>query len=267
MDETLTDLEGRPPLFDYLILDEAQNLCDDVFLKLVDRLLKGGLVDGRWAMFGDFVNQNIVTPRREKSGDAKAALKPFGTYYTNVTLRTNCRNTHEIAAATYNITDIESPTLPGVHGPKVEFQYFGSADDIDEMLDKKLNEWESDRFESRQIILLAADDSGIFDGKQGYGKWDLVNIREVPPGGDIRVSGENSPSIRYSEIQDFQGLESDLVILVLPMTKGQTKIGGMITLPHQNYLNRLLYVALSRANAMLVVMADEGYREHLEPDG
>ena len=265
VDETLADLEGKPPIFDYLIVDEAQNLCDVVFLKLMDQLLKGGLVNGRWAMFGDFVNQNIVTPRRENSGDAKASLDSFGAYYANVALRINCRNTHEIAAATYNITDIESPTLPGIHGPQVEFKYFDSTDQLNGMLDDQLNEWEEYGFESQQIVLLTTGENAAFDEKRRYGKWELVNMREVPPGGGVRTSSDDSRFVRYSEIHDFQGLESDLVILVLPITEGQTKVGGIITLPHHNYLNRLLYIAMSRANAMLVVMADEGYREHLEP--
>ena len=42
--------------FDYLIVDEAQNLSDEVFLKLIDTVLKGKLANGRWAMFGDFEN-------------------------------------------------------------------------------------------------------------------------------------------------------------------------------------------------------------------
>lgn len=263
--DTLADFEGKAPVFDYLIVDEAQNLCDDEFLSLMDHLLKGGLTKGRWSMFGDFVNQNIVTPRRQESGNAKKMLDSRGAFYTNVSLRTNCRNTFEIAEATYDITDITSPTLPGVHGPKVEFKYFesDSGDKFDNMLSDQLNLWEGYGFETQQIILLTADEDAL---KRKYGKWDLVNVREVLPGSDIRVSEDDSSFIRYSAIHDFQGLESDLVIVILPLTKDQSKINGNITLPYHDYLNRLLYIALSRANAMLVVMADSGYRVHLSTD-
>lgn len=263
--ETLKELEGKLAVFDYLVIDEAQNLCDDVFLDLLDRLVKGGLVYGRWTMFGDFVNQNIVTPRREGGADAKAAVDDFGAYYTNYRLDTNCRNTHEIAAATYNITDIVSPTLPGLHGPEVEFRYFDSNDRLHELLEKQLEEWDGYGFESRQIIMLSGGDGDALDTNRQYGKWNLVNIAEVPSGSGVRVSGDDSPYVRYSSIFDFQGMESDLVILVLPIAQGQTKVDGDITLPHYNYLNRLLYIAMSRANAMLVVIADEGYKVHLEP--
>ena len=259
--ETLTELEGKAAVFDYLVIDEAQNLCDDVFMQLLDRLVKGGLVHGRWTMFGDFENQNIVTPRRGVGDEVDA----FGAYYTKYKLYTNCRNTDEIAAATENITDIKAPTLPGVHGPDVEYQYFDSNARLPEMLDKQLKEWDDYGFEPQQITILIGGDDNILDTNRRYGKWKLVNIAEAPSGSDVRVSGDDSPYVRYSNIYDFQGLESHLVILVLPMAQGQqTDLGGTVTLPHHNYLNRLLYIAMSRANAMLVVMADEGYRAHLE---
>ena len=111
--------------------------------------------------------------------------------------------------------------------------------------------------------------AAAFDQNRQYGKWKLVNIADAPAapsGSGIRVSDDDSPYVRFSNIFDFQGLESDLVILVLPMAPGQTKPRGIITLPHYNYLNRLLYIAMSRANAMLIVMADEGYKVHLQPE-
>ncbi len=267
VENTLKELEGKPAVFDYLVIDEAQNLYDDVFLRLLDKLLKGGLAHGRWTMFGDFTNQNIVTPRRgDRENVYTALLDSFGVTPTRWRLDTNCRNTYEIAAAAYDITDIEAPTLPGLHGPEVEYRYFDSNDQLHDLLEKQLAEWDSYGFESRQIIMLSSGDDNIVDENRQYGNWKLVNIADAPAGSDIRVSSEASPYVWYSNIFDFQGLESDLVILVLPIAPGQTKVGGHITLPYHNYLNRLLYIAMSRANAMLVVMADEGYKVHLQPD-
>lgn len=266
VENTLKELEGKPAVFDYLVIDEAQNLYDDVFLRLLDKLLKGGLAHGRWTMFGDFVNQNIVTPRRGDRENIYAALESFGVYLTRGRLNTNCRNTREIADAAYNITDKESPTLPGLHGPEVEFRYFDSNDQLHDLLEKQLAEWDSYGFESRQIIMLSGGDDNIFDQNRQYGKWKLVNIADAPSGSDVMVSGDDSPYVRFSNIFDFQGLESNLVILVLPLAPGQTKVGGIATLPYVNYLTRLLYIAMTRANAMLIIMADEGYKAHLQPD-
>ena len=266
VENTLRELEGKPAVFDYLVIDEAQNLYDDVFLRLLDKLLKGGLAHGRWTMFGDFANQNIVTPRRGDSENVYAALESFGIYLTRGRLNTNCRNTREIADAAYNASIVKATTRLGVHGPEVEYRYFDSNDQLHDLLEKQLAEWYRYGFESRQIIVLSSGDDDIFDQNRQYGNWKLVNIAEAPTGDEVRVSDDDSPYVRFSNISDFQGLESDLVIVVLPMGPDQTKVSGVITLPDFNYLKRLVYIAMSRANAMLIVMADEGWKAHLQPD-
>ncbi len=103
IDETVEDL-GAGGIFDYLIVDEAQNLCDEMFLKLMNILLKNGLAEGHWTMFGDFTYQNIVSPHLTQNG--KDVLKNFGLNWSNDTLQTNCRNTHEIAVDVAKYVDI-----------------------------------------------------------------------------------------------------------------------------------------------------------------
>ena len=63
---------------------------------------------------------------------------------------------------------------------------------------------------------------------------------------------------------DFQGLESDLAILVLPVTENQVVLAGGVTLPHEDHLNRVLYTGMSRATTMLIIVAHESYRGILE---
>ena len=44
---------------DFLILDEAQDLINPNFLEVFDSILKEGIRNGKWIMFGDFSNQAI----------------------------------------------------------------------------------------------------------------------------------------------------------------------------------------------------------------
>ena len=272
VDETLADLEA-PAVFDYLVIDEAQNLCDKIFLTLFDKLLKGGLVDGEWSMFGDFENQNIVTPRRRADGNATEALKEFGAYFVEVFLATNCRNTYNIAEKIAKVTGIEFPTRPGFYGPPVAVRYFDTQDQLAMLLEQQLNEWNDRGFESNQIIMLTSDDPGSFGGRHEYGQWKLVNIgQDYVPSSDyaddaIRVSNDPVLSVRLSDVFDFQGLESDLGILVMPTTQRQVTVGGVNTLPDYDHLIRILYTGMSRISVMLVVIADRGYRDFLEPPG
>ena len=183
--ETLKDLNTleQGPVFDYLIVDEAQNLCSKMFLDLQDALLKDGLENGRWIMFGDFKNQNIVSPYIEPNG--KEALESFGLNWEEAELQTNCRNTHEITEKTHKLVGIESPTMSGVYGPHVQIEYFESQEKLVEILDNLILDWENRRFQSRQIILLSSGTGGEFNTERVYSGWRLLNIaKEASPGED-----------------------------------------------------------------------------------
>ena len=274
--DTVADL-GTEGTFDYLIVDEAQNLCDGVFLKLQDALLTGGLIRGRWAMFGDFVNQNLIRDKVE--GDGKEALREWVRARTNGVMETNwfnglleinCRNTQEIADEVARLARVESPPRKGVHGPLAQIKYYESDEDLHEMLDSLTHDWSEIGYRSRQMILLSSLDDGL-DASRTYGGWDLQNIQDAELG-EVQdreevtsVSGDSSPrTLRYSDVYDFQGLESDLVILVLPVTENQVVLAGGVTLPHEAHLNRALYTGMSRATTMLIIVAHESYRGILD---
>ena len=309
--DTIEDLRdgGLCNYFDYLIIDEAQNLCHDVFLKLMNELLKEGLVPGRWSMFGD-PNQDLVSFDFEEGTDAlnefsgqnsrwsrvlnefgernsewlrklneelRESGKPEFKWWYNDELETNCRNTHEIAEAVARLVDIESPPMSGVHGPPIQLKYFENQTQLGNTLDKLIFTWKEIGYESRQIVLLSSVSGDEFDtNRSSYGGWQLLNIREISEDvptetkiedvpGEILVPGGPSQGgiLRYSDVYDFQGLESDLAILVMPVTEDRVEIAEGITLPRVDHLNRVLYTGMSRAKTMLIILAHESYREVL----
>ena len=261
--------------FDYLIVDEAQNLCDEESLSSMDQILKDDLTGGNWTMFGDFSNQQIASPGLTETGEE--VLKCLKKKYPRLThgeLEINCRNTYEIAAAVSMLVDISTLPRSGVHGPLIQIEYFDS--DSPKHLDNLLNHLVSDlkdrEFHSRQIILLSSssDDFNTVPPPR-YGGWRLLNVQMAKGKKDLNregvpdVSGDSSPkTLRYSNIYDFQGLESEVVILVLPLTEKQTKVGGGATLPDYEHLRRVLYTGMSRAKAILVIVADKSYKVHLD---
>ena len=277
VEETVADLEDVE-LFDYLVVDEAQNLCDEVFLRLQDALLKGGIITGRWAMFGDFVNQKLI--RDSVEGDGKEALREwvrvrvnrlFDTNWSNSFLEINCRNTQEIADEVAKLVRIESPPRRGVHGPLVQTKYYRTREELEETLDGLTRDWHEIGYRSRQMIVLSSGGAEELDASRSYGGWELQNIRdaELATPQELEevmwVSGDPSPrTLRYSEVYDFQGLESDLAILVLPVTEDQVVLAGGVTLPYEDHLNRVLYTGMSRATTMLIIVAHESYRGILE---
>ena len=261
--------------FDYLIVDEAQNLCDEYSRSLLDGLLDGRLTNGCWAMFGDFEYQNIINPYLTEDGED--VLKQLKKIYPRMTLgrlKINCRNTYEIAAAVSMLIDIETFPRSGVHGPRIQVEYFDSdsPEHLDNLLDRLVSDLKEREFFSRQIILLSSssDDFNTVPPRE-YGGWRLLNVQKARGEKDLDreevadISGDSSPkTLRYSDIYDFQGLESEVVILVLPLTKQQTEVGGGATLPDYEHLRRVLYTGMSRAKAILIIAAHKSYEEHLE---
>lgn len=273
INETVEDLKHVEPdgIFDYLIVDEAQNLCTEEFLKLMDALLKGGLAEGRWSMFGDFDNQEIVSSHKTKM----KALDDRGLHWTTVKLTTNCRNTHEIAESVAKVANVISHPISGVSGPMVQFEYFTSTEDLENQLDSLVDSLIEREFLSEQIILLTSGVEDEFDVKSRYGGWKLRNISISETKGArmsedkesiLSVSDASTPlsTLRYSNVYDFQGLESELAILVLPVTENQDVIKNTVTLPDEKHLRRVLYTGMSRAKKMLIIVAHESYKITLE---
>ena len=256
VDETVKDL-GQGGIFDYLIVDEAQNLCDEdkVFLRLMDKLLKGGLTKGRFTMFGDFKNQNILFySSSDDEKDGRDYLDDFikrRDLPERIPLETNCRNTQQIHAKIVELTFLGSPPLDGVHGPEVEIEFF-SGEEWRERLNHLVHSLKERKFDSQQIILLTAIDDGEFNAMDRCGGWKLSNISEA-----------SSDDLRCSDIYDFQGLESDVAILVIPLADDQVTIGGSVVVSRAEHLRKMLYTGMSRAKAMLFIVAHEDYRSHL----
>ena len=269
-DETLADLPDGGS-FDYLVVDEAQNLTDDAFLDLMDGLLVGGLADGNWAMFGDFTNQNLVSP--DIPTDGRRTLRERGLRPANSRLRTNCRNTEEIALETARYTRVQVDTMSGVYGPEVlSPQYFSDNEELGDILSEWVGVWRRNGIEPGQIVFLSThtEDEFSFDDAREYDGLRLVKIQddsEDPRGIEeaVVVSGDDSRSvIRYSDVYDFQGLESDVVVLVLPRPEGRELVGGDLAWRNPDHLRRVLYTGMSRAKAMLLIVSHEGYKDTLD---
>ena len=260
--------------FCYLIVDEAQNMCDEESRNSMGNLLEGGLTDGNWAMFGDFTHQNIINPNINKTGeDVVEELKNiYG--ITHDKLEINCRNTYEISAAVSMFLGIESLPRSGVHGPRIQMEFFDSRESLDVLLNRLVSDLKEREFSSQQIILLSSgSDDFNTEPPREYGEWRLLNVSEAEAEEGLgredvlNVNGDSASSpitLRYSNIHDFQGLESEVVILVLPLTEEQTKLGDTATLPDYLHLRKVLYVGMSRAKAILIIVAEESYKNHLE---
>lgn len=209
--------------FDVLIIDEAQDLLIENYLEVFDWILKGGIKNGQWTMFGDFTNQAIYINDPQK---AKQLLSQRAFFVNAPPLKLNCRNTKKIANQNTLVTGIEKPefsgfTLPGI---PIDVQ-FPNKNKQRKIIENKVNHLISNGIDSDLITLLSpkrfentflSDSEFIFNQKKN--------------------------GLQVSTIHSYKGLENVVIVLYdFPEISSEES-------------KRLLYVGISRATQQLTII-------------
>jgi hypothetical protein len=228
--------------FDVIVVDEAQDLLLPGILDVLNVWLKGGLSEGRWAMFGDFHRQAIFsgTQRAKLIGLISRRCSSFG----RGRLVINCRNTQSIGEETSLMSGFSSMPykLSQVVGQPVDYQYYNSAESQRNSLTAILQKLLVGGVRASDIVVLSRlklENSGVF----GCCGPDFVLSDS-----EERQCLAGVPMVRFSTIQAFKGLESPVVVLcdVDPLSTDE--------------FQSLLYVGMSRARCELFVLMDERTR-------
>lgn len=220
--------------YDILIIDEGQDLCNFTDIELIGNYLKGGWEDGRWVFFSDINNQaNIVG---EFEDDAMEYLKSCDP--VEIPLKKNCRNTEPIMKKIQDLTNFDMGNRGTGIGPDVRYIY--CKEEPEHCLVAELNRLSKENIPRENIIILSP---------QNF-KNSCVNKLTNSSKAKIKIIDERNVSnpvinkIKFSQISDFKGLESQCVILV--------DIDKSI-----NHYNSLLYIGMSRAKALLAIILKE----------
>ncbi|MEV6228078.1 NERD domain-containing protein [Saccharopolyspora shandongensis] len=220
--------------FDLVVVDEAQDLINTADLEVIDRVLAGGLADGRWVFLLDSNNQRGLVGHYE--AEAMASLNRQRP--AKLVLVDNCRNTSEIVTATQQRTGADLGVTTAGHGLEVSVleppvNEAGRA--IGEVLDQLVD----DQVPLEHVVLLSARDfaESVFGSlppvwRQRVDLLDLIRLRSPTPG-----------RIGFADIARFKGLESPFVLLESPP-------------PVDTDAARTeLYVGMTRARAALWVVS------------
>ena len=249
---------------DYLIIDEVQELCDPVQLSRIDRLLKRGLGQGRWAMFGDGTLADGVTlyTRHGAQFDLLETLKRYlGGALPHISrspLRVHCRNTNEIAQSALDCLPQDSVLEPYrepedvVVGREPRYEYWQHHEDLCGRLGDAVDRLRAEISELRHTdlaILSTRDvsDTGL-DLQREYGGWSLVSASERLASTLAREEG-----LYFDTVDSFNGIKSNAVILILSELDSDRDWWQA-------------YLGMSRARGDLVVLGHERLQAHLEPD-
>jgi len=215
--------------YDVLVMDEGQDILKPNYMFSLDRLLKGGLDKGRWAVFYD-EKQNIYNPEFSDGLE-------FLTSYSNTRFRLfiNCRNTIQIGTYNARVSQTELGEFLKENGEEVQVVSYESDEDFGDKISEVIKGLKKEKVPLHEVVLLSPKrykNSKLFScaGKR-------VAVNELTD--DFAVKG-NVPV--YSTIQGFKGLDAKVVVLL-----------DLDKIPGKMY-SRYIYTACSRARSLLVVM-------------
>jgi Nuclease-related domain/UvrD-like helicase C-terminal domain/PhoH-like protein len=235
--------EIETPVFDMLLVDEAQDLLIDQYMDVMGLLLSGGLSGGHWAIFGDFERQAIFLDSDGESGLELLRRRTDDGVF-KFRLRINCRNSLRIAEAvtiTAGMSPGYSRVLQGVESTDVEPVFYRKAADQGIALQSTVKKLLRS-FRPSEIVILstrADSESCAANASQGIDGFAFEPYRQ---------SVNSLEVIRFASCHAFKGLESAAIVL----TDVETVNGDQA--------KALLYVGMSRARVQLYILMNERVR-------
>lgn len=191
--------------FDYLIVDEAQDLLARPWIwESLMLLLDGGTERGRFALFGDIEGQTLsgAGTVSESLRDLLAVARPV-----NWRLTENCRNYEVVGKAAVQLSGF-APTIYSAYlrrgGSYSNLNYVKVADDRDQVakLRSVLQGIRSQGFKDRDITVLS------------FCSPDRSAARAlVREGGRLLPAGSSDGAVAYSSVHAFKGLENKVVVV------------------------------------------------------
>ena len=236
-------LEESTP-FDVLVVDEAQDLSNRTTFDLLNRTLRGGLAGGTWAIFGDFTRQALYGSDLGSIAD----LSEYSDHFVRAKLTLNCRNTRRIAEETAFIGGFSTPPFKLGHeaGMPVEHRYWRTPSGLLATLRETVRRLMNDGLRVDDVMILSPrrlENSALAAVEQ---------ICDAPLVDCSRSLETDQGGIRYSTIHSFKGLESQVVIVV------------DIDEVDDERSQSLLYVGMSRARSLLILMIQERARRAID---
>lgn len=223
--------------FDLIVADEVQDLIFSPYLDVMDLVLKGGLSDGQWLLFGDFERQMLYgQDKSELDGLIRARFGSFA----KCSLRVNCRNTPRVAALSHLLGKL-APDYSRILRPddRVEpvIAYYATPSQQRKLLVSTLDRLNKESFASEDVVILSP--------KAGQ-RCVAASITEQPWCNQIVPFEQATPNhTRYTTIQSFKGLDSPAIVV--------TDIEHLAG----EHFSSLFYVATTRALERLFILVHE----------
>jgi hypothetical protein len=226
--------ESKKGFYDYLIVDEGQDILNEYHFEALGRLLKGGLESGNWAVFMDKEYQNIFNNEAEEYFNYMRDVYPC---FVNL-LQLNCRNTVSTVRRAFEQTGF--PEMPCLRTDQVwnsEIKSYTSDIDLRNKVNDTIIKMEKEGILRKDITILC------------FTKEQLAAILDSNPDRYAESAFEVSGKINISTIHSYKGLENRFILVCGPHDYN----------PYDKKQMSLIYIANTRATAQSVFFLDNRY--------
>jgi hypothetical protein len=238
LEERLTDPDFRTSaMFDYLVVDEAQDLLARPALwECLTRFLEGGVAAGSYCLLGDFDNQ--VLGERQAMEAALAAIRSTGKPAT-YRLSENCRNYRIVGESAVRLSgfprDVYSGYMRAGGGlQNYDISFYVDEREQQEVLARWLKEFRAQGYGYGDITILSFRTSE-----------DCAAARLAATGIRLRPAWQHvADCTAYTSVQAFKGLENKVIILT------------DVILAEPQCHRHLFYTGMTRASESVRVSCD-----------
>ena len=219
--------------YDVLIVDEGQDLFNIDDMAVLDSMMNGGLQNGEWYIFHDINNQSGLFLETNLG-----ILEMIESYRpAKIPLTTNCRNSTPILRKIQETLSLDMGNRGTGEGPKV-IEIINDNKNDSNTLQNEINEMLKKGVLPGSITILSPfsyKESSI----NNLPEMIKENIVELD---DFSVRSLPLSQISFSEIENFKGLENEVIIVI--------NLDNPKTLKN-NFNKTNHYIAMSRARALL----------------
>lgn len=229
-------LEDKKGYFDYMIVDEGQDILNEYHFDALGKLLKGGLESGNWAVFMDKDYQNIYNPDVEEYFNYVKEVYPC---FINL-LQLNCRNTlSTVKRASIQTGFPEMICLRIDENWKSEIKFYSTQLDFKNKINDLVVGMEKEGIERKEISIL-------FVEKAYLNELILSNPSRYAESA-FNVPGK----INLATIHSFKGLENKFILICGPENYDPNDIKQM----------SLIYIANTRATAQSIFFLNKRFEQ------
>lgn len=194
---------AHPEGFDFLILDEAQDFVSSEIFQKFDSLLKGGILNGKWIMFGDYRAKRPDGKELENFERFKNTYRPAICKLTH-----NCRNPESVARLVEKVSMLDSKyqnflKLDGDKTSQLKIVDYENADEQSAKIANRLESLLNEKTPENAIAILSM-------------RPDMLGIQKLLNSAFWKSKlsrNEEDQKITYAYVDDFKGLEQDFVLL------------------------------------------------------